>query len=174
MELPRQVREALAGRSEAAQGSVRHIDIGTARHVVSDDGRERAARNRSTDREVRPCERNELLGQPPSRATTSEQKQSLNWAFVVGLARIELATSALSVLRSNRLSYSPRGRLRLHHACRGLIPVARLGRATIGRRTTDWPWPRAPPLLTTRRPLLGRIHRSRHGDGCRRAPTRFA
>jgi hypothetical protein len=40
---------------------------------------------------------------------------------VVGLARIELATSALSVLRSNRLSYSPRcvmapeGRSRLHH-----------------------------------------------------------
>jgi hypothetical protein len=29
---------------------------------------------------------------------------------MVGLARIELATSALSVLRSNRLSYSPEGR----------------------------------------------------------------
>ena len=28
-------------------------------------------------------------------------------AFVVGLVRIELTTSALSVLRSNRLSYSP-------------------------------------------------------------------
>ena len=27
--------------------------------------------------------------------------------MLVGLARIELATSALSVLRSNRLSYSP-------------------------------------------------------------------
>ncbi len=34
--------------------------------------------------------------------------------FVVGLARIELATSALSVLRSNRLSYSPGKGMRLH------------------------------------------------------------
>ena len=34
----------------------------------------------------------------------------------MGLARIELATSALSVLRSNRLSYSPADRsTRLHH-----------------------------------------------------------
>jgi hypothetical protein len=32
---------------------------------------------------------------------------ALHRTFVVGLARIELATSALSVLRSNRLSYSP-------------------------------------------------------------------
>ncbi len=35
---------------------------------------------------------------------------------LVGLARIELATSALSVLRSNQLSYSPANRCAtLHH-----------------------------------------------------------
>jgi hypothetical protein len=46
----------------------------------------------------------------------SQWNKSVPWIFVVGLVRIELTTSALSVLRSNRLSYSPRGRLRLHHA----------------------------------------------------------
>src|SRR6202041_667345 len=34
--------------------------------------------------------------------------RSFKWRFRVGLVRIELTTSALSVLRSNRLSYSPR------------------------------------------------------------------
>src|SRR5665213_2687499 len=38
-------------------------------------------------------------------------------SHLVGLTRIELVTSALSVLRSNQLSYSPANRLlTLHHA----------------------------------------------------------
>ena len=35
------------------------------------------------------------------------QMLAFDTGTLVGLARIELATSALSVLRSNRLSYSP-------------------------------------------------------------------
>ena len=36
---------------------------------------------------------------------------------MVGVARIELATSALSVLRSNRLSYTPACSFTLLHQC---------------------------------------------------------
>jgi hypothetical protein len=37
----------------------------------------------------------------------NQHTRRLNWDSLVGLAGIEPATSALSVLRSNRLSYSP-------------------------------------------------------------------
>ena len=46
--------------------------------------------------------------------------------FVVGLVRIELTTSALSVLRSNRLSYSP-------------VRVRGYTTPTIGSEGVDWP-----------------------------------
>ncbi len=60
----------------------------------------------------------------------------MNWVFGVGLARIELATSALSVLRSNRLSYSPRRSKRLHHVQRVYArPAPCSGQ---GRTTNDW------------------------------------
>ena len=36
---------------------------------------------------------------------------SSTWCYVVGLTRIELVTSSLSGMRSNRLSYSPSGGL---------------------------------------------------------------
>jgi hypothetical protein len=94
--------------------------------------------------------------------------------FLVGLARIELATSALSVLRSNRLSYSPRGGLRLHHANVGPTRRGLPRPARGGPRMTGWPWPGAHPLGTTGRPRPGRIHRSGHGCGCHRAPIRWA
>ena len=42
------------------------------------------------------------------RRSLTQALVRLTWGFVVGLARIELATSSLSGMRSNRLSYSPR------------------------------------------------------------------
>ena len=56
---------------------------------------------------------------------------------LVGLERIELSTSALSVLRSNRLSYSPRGRMRLHHVLAGPDYVTT---APSGHRRTARDW----------------------------------
>src|ERR1035437_4392778 len=53
----------------------------------------------------------------------------LSWVFVVGLGRIELPTSALSVLRSNQLSYSPaNGIVTLHQ--RPSFPTRTTGVAT--------------------------------------------
>jgi hypothetical protein len=75
----------------------------------------------------------------------------------VGLARIELATSALSVLRSNRLSYSPRGRLRLHQPRGALSPSRHLRPARGGPRTTGSQWPRGRRPPTRGRPHPGRI-----------------
>ena len=81
------------------------------------------------------------------------------------------ARSSLSVLRSNRLSYSPRGRLRLHHDLRAFTARGRSRRARGARPSTDWPWPRAhrPATRGTRCP--GRSRRSAHGSECRTAPT---
>ena len=61
----------------------------------------------------------QLLGQSLDR-NADQRYMPLTCINVVGLVRIELTTSALSVLRSNRLSYSPGGRLRLHHGFAGL------------------------------------------------------
>ena len=51
--------------------------------------------------------RDERAMHAQSPAVTKPLKVPLTWEKVVGLAGIEPATSALSVLRSNRLSYSP-------------------------------------------------------------------
>src|SRR3984957_5519620 len=66
---------------------------------------------------------------------------------VVGLAGIEPATSALSVLRSNRLSYSPGTTKKLHQEIRG------------GIRLWTFPW-KAPTRLL----LLARRQRCHRRD----------
>ncbi len=43
---------------------------------------------------------------------------------LVGLVRIELTTSSLSVTRSNRLSYSPYRGTNLHHLTKGLFEAS--------------------------------------------------
>src|SRR5664280_2872537 len=61
----------------------------------------------------------------------------------VGLTRIELVTSALSVLRSNQLSYSPANRtLTLHHPRTAADPVTR----PEGRRLRTPPRSPRPPV----------------------------
>jgi hypothetical protein len=101
------------------------------------------------------------------------EKQPLTWDDAVGLARIELATSALSVLRSNRLSYSPAqgppiypagapSTMRwvpavLWRSVGEVIPSTRRRRARVGPRTTGWRWRGVRPPPSTRRPLPGRI-----------------
>jgi hypothetical protein len=88
-----------------------------------------------------------LTGLVEERSTRNRRKQSIGVAdnagslpgtMRVGLTRIELVTSALSVLRSNQLSYSPANRLlTLHHDS----PKAAVGRRAYsgpdGRRSTQ-------------------------------------
>jgi hypothetical protein len=108
-------------------------------------------------------------GQKGSQTSSPLARQLLSPGKIrVGLERIELSTSALSVLRSNRLSYSP-SRVRQSTApghrplCAGsreqwpiLSRVTRAvcrRRATVVRRTTGWPCRGIlPPRSTGRRP----------------------
>src|SRR5664280_1726380 len=72
----------------------------------------------------------------------------LSWVFLVGLARIELATSALSVLRSNQLSYSPGNRCTTLHQGPG---TAADGTHAAGAQAPTGRWT-SPPRQTPRPP----------------------
>ena len=99
-----------------------------------------------------------IVGPDPGRALDLEV--ALSWDFAVGLDRLELSTSALSVLRSNRLSYSPRRFRRL---------TPRLPALASRRRPSRWPLPRLPPPLPPLprrlRPGSSNAHRWRRGLG---------
>src|SRR5664279_4726925 len=84
----------------------------------------------------------------------------LTWDFTVGLARIELATSALSVLRSNQLSYSPGNRCTTLHQGPG---TAADGTHAAGAQAPTGRWT-SPPRPTPRPPAPPRPPRPPRPD----------
>ena len=104
-------------------------------------GSSRRKRGAELSRITRYCVTHHPLLRSRSPVTVLSQIRRSNtgcWWLLVGLTRIELVTSALSVLRSNRLSYSPANQsTTLHHGREVAGPGARRRNPAPRARSAD-------------------------------------